>query len=106
MMKTETGVSATPVSTPLRQEMPLTCEKAATPTTFVSRRPPTTARARPAPAVTLAHSRVEAAYTNSSTVSSSPSAPKLRCAWLKATRRWRATRPKVSVASSGDRLVV
>ena len=42
-------------------EIAVRAQIAATPTTFVSRRPPTTARARPAPAVTLAHSRVEAA---------------------------------------------
>ena len=51
----------------------------------------------------LRQSRVEAANTNSTTVSSSPSAPKLRCAWLKATRRWRAIRPKASAATTGDR---
>ena len=41
--------------------------------------------------------------TKRNTESTSPSAPKLRCAWLSMMRRSRATTPNASAASSGER---
>src|SRR5476651_579220 len=105
MTNTDIGDSAMPVSAPLRQLMPPTCANAATQAVLTTKRASSSINANPAPAITRSQVSVDTANTNSSTVSSSPMPPKLRSVRLKATRRWRAIRPKVSVASTGDNSV-
>ena len=106
MAKAEKGVSAMPVSSPLRQGRPLTCAKAVTPATLAAARTIARQSPRAMPLTSCDQSSVAVTKTKSSTASRSPSAPKSRWAWHSTTRRCRATSPKERVGHAAARAEV
>ena len=100
------GISASPVSAPLRNVVPLTRAPSTLTRTCEALRASSALMPSSRPPSNPFHDSRLPMNTNKNTVSRSPSAPKLRCAGLRMMRRSRATAPNASAASNGERCSV